>query len=313
MRKFPSRRRPLWLALGIIGLLTAVVLALSFTANIRINSLSHTGHPVKTTTVPGADSNTQGFNSAPHPENLPEQSVSPSQRLLAAAGNLAMRGTTGSCEAPGTVELSTDMGQHWVPSPALIDAGATRILNLIPSEHAWAQVVALDADCHPRLYQTADFGDSWEGPFAATGLWYLDPAVPNQLSTPAGMQSLPCSATHLSAVDARAMIRCPDGTISTTVDGGRIWQDDIEVGDVLAMNSTMDSHFLLTRNDPSCRGFRLRTLGENPVGPQGCFPIPVPEEEVAAGRLVAAQTGNRTLLWAEEKVFYSEDGGWTWH
>lgn len=310
------KKLPLWFSAGLITVLGAAALALSYVAVTGIGSGDHPGLPVKT----GAPAFEDSVISAPsqpvnnQPEAPQDQSEGPlNQRLLTMTNSVALRGTSGTCENPGTVEFSLDTGESWIGSTSLAQAGATRILRLLPTDPSLVQVVALDRSCEPQVYRTTDFGTTWEGPMSVVGTWYFDPSDPAQVGAPDGRQPLQCEGAELAPAGDRAAVRCADGSVVTTVDRGLTWSQAPDIAEVLAINYSPDSYVVAQTGGQTCEGVRLRTISNNTsTALDGCFAADLPAEALNPGNTAIAQSGNSALLWVGDDVVISTDGGRTW-
>lgn len=310
------RTWPLWGSVSLIVLLSAVALALSYVALTGAGSGEHPGLPVN----PGASASEEfdtSHSSLPtdaHSEPATDQadgSIS-QQRMLAMVGSTAMRATRGTCENPGSLEISLDGAQSWNVSDSLAVAGATQILRLLPTDVSLVEVVALDTNCEPQVYGSADLGSTWDGPFPVAGTWYFNPFNPAQVGAPNGPQPLPCKGAELAPAGDRAAVRCLDGSIVETVDLGITWSESPGVTDALAINYSPESFVLAQVGGQGCEGLRLMTLGGTFPLLDGCFETSLTANELKAADVAIAQSGSSTLLWVGDDLFNSFDGGETW-
>ena len=305
------RKFPLWGAVSLIAVLSAAALALSYLALTGVGSGEHEGLPVRSeipiseeVAAPPADA---------EPEVAEDQTASPtSQRMLAMVGSTAMRADSGTCETPGTAEISVDAGQSWSESASLARAGATQILRVLPTDPSLVQVVALDANCEPQVYRSADLGTTWEGPLSVVGTWYFDPSTPTQVGAPDGPLSLPCEGAELAAAGDRAAVRCTDGSVVTTIDRGAAWSEAAGVADALAINYSPDSYVMAQTGGQACAGVRVTDLSVTSTGLVGCFETALTADASNPENIAIAQSGTSTLLWVEDDVVISTDGGNTW-
>ncbi|AJK69397.1 hypothetical protein B840_09020 [Corynebacterium marinum DSM 44953] len=307
-----ARRFPLWGAVAVIAILSAAALALSYVALTGVGSNDHPGLPVRSE-IPTAEEAAAPPTQA-EPEVAEDQTASStSQRMLAMVGSTAMRAASGTCETPGTAEISVDAGQNWSESASLAGAGATQILRVLPTDPSLVQVVALDANCDPQVYRSTDLGTTWEGPLSVVGTWYFDPSTPTQVGAPDGPRSLPCEGAELAAAGDRAAVRCAGGSVVTTIDRGITWSEAAGVTDALAINYSPDSYVVAQKGGQACEGVRLTTLGgaTSPVL-DGCFETTLTADASNPENTAIAQSGTSTLLWVEDDVVISTDGGRMW-
>lgn len=119
-----ARKIPLWITASLIVVLGAATIALSYLALTGATSEGNEGLPVN----PGASTQLAVEAGFPVPEPAPELPVEPinlmsSSRMLAAADGMVVRAIAGTCESPGTVEFSEDIGQSWRASESLAGVG----------------------------------------------------------------------------------------------------------------------------------------------------------------------------------------------
>lgn len=304
------------MAVSFIAFLSVGALALSYIALTGVGSDEHPGLPVNPETVVPEES--IPFTPPPSADTPPEPAMDPvasstAPRLLAMVGSTAMRATSGTCEDPGTVEISVDGAQSWSPSETLPGVGATQVLRLLPTDPSLVQIVALDENCEPKVYRSNNLGTSWEGPLPVLGTWYFDPSIPAQVGAPRGTMPLVCEGAELAAAGDRAAVRCLDGSVITTVDRGITWSETTGVTDVLAISYSPDSYVMVQPGDQTCQGLRLVTLAGDPSTRQdGCFETEPITTSSNPENIAIAQSGMTTLLWVEDDLATSTDGGKTW-
>lgn len=306
---------PLGIAVSLIAALSLVSLALSYLALTGIGSGEHPGHPVRLGAIP-SEAAVAPSSSTPviaASEATEEQTAgAPQQRMLALDAVTFMRATGGTCANPGVVEISVDTGQSWTVSDSLASAGATQILRLLPSDPSPAQVIALDTNCEPQVYQSADLGSTWEGPFPVAGTWYFDPSDPTRVGSPDGPRALPCIGAELAAAEDRAAVRCLDGAVVETVDRGLTWVESPDVTDALAIGAASDSFLVAEAGGQACAGLWLTTLGSAPAVLDGCFELASAADETEAEGIAIAHSDSSTVLWVGNDLFTSSDRGETW-
>lgn len=305
-------RRP-WAVYSLVTILAVVVLALSVVSVLDSGTEEHPGLPVRS--APLSTEPAPPLDAAPPAPPVPP--VQPTlhmaqQRMLSVDGDQVVRAIGGSCDTPGRVEFSQDDGFTWNASLSLAGTGATQILRLVTADLWRAQVVAMDANCLPQVYQTSDFGMTWNGPSAVAGMWFLNPADPVHVVTPTGVQPLPCAAVEISAVEDRAAIRCNDGAVHTTLDQGRTWNVSPTVGPAAALSTFEGAYAAAVTGDATCAGLRLVTIGASSSGPSGCFETLDAVSAAEQGQVAVVHEDGLTILWVDDQFVISDDGGMTW-
>ncbi len=325
-----SRGLSRWGAASLVVISAAAAIGLSYLAITDVGSGEHEGFPV-TSTVPETEVDAAADNAAtasvdaapastPTPANetsvetsAPGVEEADSHRMLAIVNDTAMRGISGTCQDPGAVEISTDAGQSWGERVSPANVGATQILRVLPTDPSLVQVVALDQDCEPQVYRSVDLGNSWEGPLSVAGTWYFNPATPMQVSTPNGQQPLPCEGAELAARSDSAAIRCTDGSLASTIDGGFTWEENPAFSEVFAITSSPGSYALAQAGDETCEGVRITGLDSSEAAPlNGCFEADLSAAELTSENIALAQTDTSTLLWVGDAFVTSTDQGATW-
>lgn len=232
------------------------------------------------------------------------------QRQIAQFENLAVRSQVGTCTDPGTLEISTDGGQAWSTSASFTATTATQVLRLIPVSTSNIFVVALNADCEPRIYGTTDQGATWQQPVSAVGTWYLDPSNPTQLTAPGGAKAISCEAISIAPrTDSNVDVLCADGSLTSTSDGGASWSEPVAGAGVFNVAHSNGDWLLIAQDPDQCTGIQLSdTL---PVA-EGATCVHAELGESDAGQIAATQFGDSVLAWVGETQFISKDGGQTW-
>lgn len=224
------------------------------------------------------------------------------KRLIALDGNYAVRSTVGECTVPGSIEFSQDGGSTWNASAAFEQTSATQVLRILPSASATTFVVALNSDCQPQIYSTANDGESWNGPVSAVGTWYLNPANPREAGAPGGTRTLACDAVALSPVtDSNVGVLCSNGSVISTTDGGASWSDPVAPDGVLALAYSKEQILLAQQGGEGCAGI---SLGDS------C--IEADTSSIASVELAFAQSGAYQVAWLGENFRTSRDSGQTW-
>lgn len=329
-RTTQRRGLPLGASVAIIVVLAAVAVALTYLAFDRASQPSPQGFATTNSDTPGPLPSAQRTESVQQ-EEIPPVSVSEEaqeiqetegmveqielvaqSRLVTLDGSLGVRAHVGECSTPGTVEFSTDGGQSWSPSTAFETTTATQVLRILPGNGGTTFIVALNEECTPQIYSTADNGSTWNGPLSAVGTWYLDPATPSTLGAPGGAKAIACEALGLSPVTDREVgVLCADGSVLTTADGGTTWSNSQPVEGIMALAYSRQNLLGVVNGDELCAGLKLIELAiDDDVEEISC--VEIGPETVAAGEIALAESGNSLILWAGENQYFSIDGGQTW-
>lgn len=231
------------------------------------------------------------------------------QRQIAQFENLAVRSQVGTCTDPGTLEISTDGGQAWSTSESFAATTATQILRLIPVSTSNIFVVALNAECEPRIYGTTDQGATWQQPVSPVGTWYLDPSNPTQLPAPGGAKEISCEAISIAPrTDSNVDALCADGSLISTSDGGTTWSEPVAGDGVLNIAHSNSGRLLIAQNPDQCTGVQLSAN----VPAEGATCVRAELGESDAGQIAATRFGDSILAWVGETQFISKDGGQRW-
>lgn len=181
-----------------------------------------------------------------------------------------------------TIERTEDGGNSWLPgAPLHLQSGGPGWLDFIDAQHGWymANLGESGGSMAVEIFQTADGGQSWASVSTTDGT--LGPSTPGSL--PAS-----CNKTGISFADLQtgwATAHCATGGVFfyTTRDGGRTWRD---------------------------QPLRPPTPGETSLFQSGdCETSPpvVPPGSNGSAVLRLFASGREVLL------FYTQDGGHTWH
>ncbi|BAU94747.1 hypothetical protein N24_0485 [Corynebacterium suranareeae] len=232
------------------------------------------------------------------------------QRQIAQYENTAVRAEVGTCTDPGMLEVSTNGGETWVSSESFTKTSATQVLRLIPVSTSDIFVVALNADCEPRIYGTTNQGQNWQEPVSAVGTWYLNPLTPTQLTAPGGTKTIGCEALSISArTDSNVDVLCTDGQIISTTDGGTTWSDPIHIDGALNVGHSNGDQVLMAQQPGVCRGIQF-SAGTQDSDNSTCLETELLGED--AGQIAATRFGESILAWVGQTQFISEDGGQSW-
>lgn len=232
------------------------------------------------------------------------------QRQIAQYENVAVRSEVGTCTEPGTLEVSTNGGESWAASDSFTGTSATQVLRLIPVSTSNIFVVALNADCEPRIYGTTNQGQTWQEPVSAVGTWYLNPSTPTQLAGPGGTKTIGCEALSISArTDSNVDVLCADGQFISTTDGGTTWSDPVHIDGALNVGHSNGDRVLIAQQPGVCRGIQF-SAGAQDSDSSTCLETELLGED--AGQIAVTRFGETILAWVGQTQFISEDGGQSW-
>lgn len=232
------------------------------------------------------------------------------QRQITQYENVAVRAEVGTCTEPGKLEISTNAGETWVSSESFTETSATQVLRLIPVSTSNFFVVALNADCEPRIYGTINQGQTWQEPVSAVGTWYLNPSSPTQLAAPGGSKTIGCEALSISArSDSDVDVLCAGGQFISTVDGGLTWSNPVHIDGALNVGHSNGDRVLMAQQPGVCRGIQFST-GMQESDNSICLETELLGQE--AGQIAATRFGETILAWVGQTQFISKDGGQSW-
>ena len=306
---------PRWVSLGLLGVLAVVTLIVTVLAMGQLRTDNPNAGRVPQASVKTAPAS----EPTPEPEPVPEPVQSPTmQRLLAVSAQEAhlLRSQVGACPDPVAVlEYSEDGGESW-RAGSLVNAGATRLLQLNGDSPDTDRFVAQDAACavlHARSFVS---GADWE-PEEAGDAWYLDPgdvtAAATVVHTPSGVQTLPCQAVGLASQASRAAVLCLDSAVTVSADAGASWSAPVAVPYGSAVGVT-PSIFLVASfgeaaGSAECAGVRVRGFDGASLGEAGAC---VDAADAAGGNLALAGDDSVIYLWAGSVFLRSNDLGKSW-
>ena len=329
-KKAQRRSLPLGASIAVIAVLAAVAVVLTYLAFERASRPDPQGFATTNSDTPGPLTSARPTDSVEQEEippvsageeaqEIPETESTVKQielvaqsRMVALDGSLGVRAFIGECSRPGSIEFSTDGGQSWNLSTAFEATNATQILRILPVNGGTTFIVALNEECTPQIYSTADNGSTWNGSLSAVGTWYLNPATPSTLGAPGGARTIACEALGLSPVTDRDVgVLCADGSVLTTNDGGTTWAELVAVDGITALAYSRQNLLAVADGDETCSGLQILDLGTNGSTEQlSC--VEMDAGPVGAGDVALAQSGNTLVLWAGDNQLISTDGGQTW-
>src|SRR5690625_313970 len=231
----------------------------------------------------------------------------PARRLLASIdASIAWRGTTGTCDEPGTLEHTTDGGASWEELP--MDLAPLVRVRVLGEQALFA--IGGGAGCEPTYLSSSTSGTSWlANDEYLEGSWYLHPADRDVVSTPAGLGEVPCEAVDLAGLNtSNGAILCTDGLVMRTEDGGASWQETSPPGSPRAIGVS-DGGYLLAGADEGCEGVAVTALSlDGGADESTCADV----ADGSASDLAVAGWDGAMWLWAGEEVLVSTDGGQSW-
>lgn len=257
----------------------------------------------------GASALTEPDESESDAPAVDAQAPVPAERLIASAnGDVAWRAVVGSCEDPGSVELTTDGGATWSSADVGELAPVSRLKAITPA--AVFAIGGADPDCSPTYAGSVDGGTSWEqAPELVEGSWYVDPTDRAVLGTTVGQVDAPCEIAGLAGFDDNsAAILCTDGSLTVSTDGGASWTTAVEETDAVSIGLTLQG-YVLAGSSEDCAGTQIWSAGiEGTTAPVGC----AEDVQPVAGQTAVAGAGSSMWLWAGEETLVSADAGVTW-
>ncbi|MFE5672278.1 hypothetical protein ACFQ58_11815 [Agromyces sp. NPDC056523] len=314
-RSARSRQVASAVLLSVLAVVTLAAVGLALSVNRVVPEAGATPGAVAPPTeslepAPSAEPSAEPTAPSPAPAG-----VGASRVLTAIDASSAIRATASTCPEPTTVEVTTDGGATWAPIAAATVSAAQWVGW---DGEAFVSVLGLAAEgCGPVYEQSWTSGAEWESaPGELAASWYVDPANPATLLTPAGELSAPCGAVEqLAAVDAdSAALLCTDDTVHATIDGGATWL--AAAGPLIgaaAISAAADGYHVVLVDQGGCVGAQLATVtlaaGVAQVGVAGgCLDAAVPAGAVAVG---IGDDGSM-WVWAGDRVGISTDGGSSW-
>ena len=243
-------------------------------------------------------------------ESTPDAGLS--TRLLAVSSDtLAWRAVFGPCPTDSELEVSRDGGRTWRSTPS----GLKSVSRLRAYSDSSVFAVGGAEDCETRYVATGGPEESWAPNGRLLGqTWYRVPKQPNRVHAPNGRTSSPCEEQlrdFAGLGDQNAAAVCADGTVRTTQDGGRTWQDLGGVSTALALGADEQVYALAMRRE-GCDGVTLALLPPEAEGVNGKLVRCAPVDRDEIYELAVGVRGPVVWLWSGEEVKVSTDRGRTW-
>jgi hypothetical protein len=280
------------------------------------NSLSATSAPGATTSSEGSE-HTSWPNSSDSSDATPSSQPidpAPAERLLVVVSpNTAWRATAGRCDAPGTVERSTDGGITW-KRVVRADLAPIVVLSAGPGGNPFA-IGGKPQSCSARFIAYDDDGTVAASIDPPKGVWFPTPSNPDQINGPGDSKAAPCDehVVGLAPLDmSRALVVCSDGAAMITNNSGSRWRQAARLPRTLAITAGAGRYWL-ARTDKHCSDAGMvQSLtprsGNLTLGASRCAPA----TNRKGGQVAIGVSGDAIWLWSDKKVHLSRDNGRTW-
>lgn len=297
-------------ALPTIGLVTLLVLDLV----LVVWALWPSGRnaPAAASSPPSASSSsTAGPSASPGASATGSARTDPTplDRVLVAVNDrTAWLATTGTCEEPGAVQVTTDAGATWTASDA---PGA--VTRLRPSGRNEAFVVGgTGEDCAMRLWTTGDAGQAWSDPASASAAWARDAGDDRRAIRPGDDPVTPCGKAVVLDLASlgrdTASVLCGDGRVRTTTDGGDRWPTAFTVEGALALTLLPNGRGALAGPADDCEGTRVTALVGGTPKDSTC----IKDAEATPGRVALSVTDDAVWLVAGDAVYTASEAAGRW-
>jgi len=306
-----SMRERRWVTFGILALLVVdlvlIVAAVWPTAAPALPPVASS--PSASASPSSSPSASTSPSPSPSPSPTPLAAV-PLTRLVAGVdGRNAWAVDTGSCNATGTVFLTTDGGVTWTSEPA-----PGYVIRLRPASATSAFAVGGGSDCGFVLWSTGDGGASWSAPQSAQAAWGRTPKDPTTIERPGGTPVSPCpkkaDVVDLTGVDrAQAGVLCSTGEVRETTDGGASWSTVIDRNRALALSWSGGGSGVLAETSDGCDGVVVVPVNGGKAGKSTCVEGLTPSKGQVA---VSSGSGAVWLLAGDVAAHAAKVGGpWT--
>lgn len=310
----PMDRRRLLPAVG-LGILLVVDLVLVVgalwptsvtTAPTSTDAVASVSAPASPSTAARSTASPSSTASAtPSPTASPSTSAtplpgpSPLTRLVVGLGDQAVWAADGgSCDAAGSVHVSTDGGRTWWSRKA-----PGSVTGLRPSTASVGFVVGGEDGCMLRLWRTANGGGRWSGAQSAASAWGRSAADASLVNRPEAAPVRPCPRQE-PVVDLVALGRytasvlCSGGALRSTSDGGRSWDTTVKRPGAVALSLSGTGQGAVAAVDPGCAGVVVQRLSGGRLGADRCVGGPTP----APGQVALSVTRGAVWLVAGDTV-----------
>jgi len=310
------------LALLTISAVVLSVLALQRNQGVPDNTPTYTYTPDSEAAKPNqadpdsapdieTDTDVKDHVEQPEPEEEVKVPV-PTRFLSLGPDSQILRGEYGTCpERPGWSEVSSNGGSDWQPTNA--DArGAVQILDARIASTDIQELIVLNDSCEPVLLRSYIGGVSWaEMTGMVSDRWFFNPANPNVISTPAGDVDAPCEIVQMviSSTRETGAVLCKNSAIAQSTDQGANWSTPVVVDGVRAISTTDDRLLIAALDTGECQGIQLKEFDNGVFESIGtCLTSSESPDDLAL-----TSYGDEIIVWADDDLFSSENGGATWH
>lgn len=210
-------------------------------------------------------------SASPSPSPTPAASPVPITRVIVAVDRrTAWLATTGTCEEPGQLQVTTDAGGTWTASDT--PAAVTRIRTSSRSEGF--VVGGAGRECTMRLWTTGDAGEQWGDPESARATWARVVEDARRVIRPGGNPVTPCgrgAVLDLASIGRDvASVLCADGAVRATVDGGQTWPESFRAEGALAFTVLADGRGAIASMTDECDGTTVTELVDGVPGESVC-------------------------------------------
>lgn len=250
----------------------------------------------------------------PTPTGPQAQESGPAARLLTAvSADVALRAHTGSCQQPGSAEISRDGGTSW----STVESELTSFVRLRAQNLDTFFMIGANEDCETTQVGSYSAGDAWiNRDSQLADSWYIDPADRHTLHGLEAAVAAPCPVvTDLVGIGtADAVILCGDGQLGWTTDGGAAWQLSGALPGAAAITSEAQGGVLLAGYgaNAECLGVSIHRVDREGDSQQvSCLPLEG-YGQLHPADIAISRVDETVLLWAGDAVYRSTDSGASW-
>jgi len=245
---------------------------------------------------------------SPSASEVPSGPTPVSRALTALDARTAWLATTGTCEEPGGLQVTSNTGGTWTASET--PGAVTRIR---PSDRTVAFVVGGSGKgCDMRLWTTGDAGKEWSEPASADAAWARDAGNQRRAIRPGGDTVTPCGRAIVLDLASRgrftATVLCGDGKVRTTTDGGDTWPTAFTAKGSLALALLSSGRGAIAARADDCDGVLVTAL----VGGSPADGTCVDGADATPGGVAVSVTDGAAWLVAGDAVYTASDAGSRW-